>query len=249
MAVTPRQLAAAAAVVVVALASMATHPPTSGALPGPPGIAALSAPAHAARPAKPKIYTPRARLQVSGCVISVSNANPDIGDSSEAVTVGTTAGAWVSLSAGYATYTSSYGEQADQNGNAVFKLANPNATPGRTVRLAAQVRLQGSQAGCEGSFTPKSLACAVVEISESVTAGGASATVVVSSAPGAQVRLTKVSGSPVWSYAKSAPGGRIYVAVPIPFSEVGRDVRLQTEVAMLGARAACTTSFVPTVRG
>lgn len=249
MTVTPRQLAAAGALLVVVLASMATRSAASGTLPGPPAIEAPSAPAPSAQVAKPKIYTPAGPRKVDGCVIGVSNANPEIGAGAETVTVRTTAGAWVSLSAGYASYTSTYGAQADQGGMAVFELANPNATPGRTVSLAARVSLQGSRANCDGSFTPKPLVCAVTAVSQTMRVGEVLENVVVSSAPGAQVRLSRLSGSVVWNYARRASTGVLSVPVPIPWSEVGKSVRVQVEVAMLGAQAGCVTSFVPTADG
>ena len=249
MTVTPRQLAAAAAVVLVVLVSMATRSPASGALPGPPAITSGAAPVPAAQAAKPKIYTPSGPLKVADCVIAVSDPNPKIGASSETITVRTAAGAWVSLSASYASYVSSYGVQAAQDGNAVFDLANPNATPGRTVKLAARATLQGSRADCSGSFTPESLACTVTALGVALAPGRVIERVVISSAPGSQVRVQKLSGSGAWAYAKSAPSGEILVAVPIAAAEVGRGLRIQVQVAMLGAQAGCATSFVPTSHG
>ena len=249
MTVTPRQLAAAAAVVVVVLVSMATRAPASGALPGPPVISSAAAAVRAAQAAKPKIYTPSGPLKVGGCVISVSDPNPKIAAASETITVRTTAGAWVSLSASYASYTSNYGTQAAQDGNAVFELVNPNATPGRTVTLAARATLQASQADCNGSFTPESRACSVTALGEALAAGRSVETVAISTAPGSQVRVEKSSESGFWNYSKSAPSGEVRIAIPVSAAEVGRSVRVQVQVAMLGAQAGCVTSFVPVFHG
>ncbi|MDA8116332.1 MAG: hypothetical protein M0000_02900 [Actinomycetota bacterium] len=249
MVVTPRQLAAAAAAMLVVLASMATRPSASAALPGPPSIGAAAASVAATPAAKPKIYAPSGPEKVGACVIEVSDPAPKIGASSETVTVRTTAGAWVSLSASYASYTSGYGVQADPDGIARFALANPNATPGRTVKLAARATLQGSQTGCSGSFTPEALSCQVRTLGQTMTAGRIAETVAVSSSLGAQVRLQKLSGTGVWDYSKSSPTGEVTIAVPITSTEMGTSVRIQVQVAMLGAQAECATSFVPASSG
>lgn len=88
-----------------------------------------------------------------GCSVSVSNPSPPTGQTTEVVTVQTTPGASVRVSAHFPRFTSSHRHQAS-NGTAIFVLPIADPRPGFPVRISATALLWSGQSSCSTSFTP-----------------------------------------------------------------------------------------------
>lgn len=96
-------------------------------------------------------FTPQTPLV--GCTVWESNPNPGAGRTTEVVTVRTTPGASVLMTAKYLRFTSVHRHRA-ANGTAVFDLSITHPTPGFRVLVSATASLWSGHGFCQTSFTP-----------------------------------------------------------------------------------------------
>ena len=96
-------------------------------------------------------FTPQTPLV--GCTVWESNPYPGAGRTTEVVTVRTTPGASVLVTAKYLRFTSVHRHRA-ANGTAVFYLSITHPTPGFRVLVNATASLWSGHGFCQTSFTP-----------------------------------------------------------------------------------------------
>ena len=99
-------------------------------------------------------YTNAPPTPLTGCTVSVSNSSPAQEQTSETVTVRTTAGAQVRLQANYSRTRSIHSAVAGSGGIASFSLPITHAQPGIPVQVSATATLGTTHIACKAGFTP-----------------------------------------------------------------------------------------------